>query len=61
MLIATFLQVCSDLLALKDNCLTATTQTPYIKSVTGGINSSPEGFSVGSPNPPKTILATAAK
>ncbi|KAL6907055.1 stress responsive A/B barrel domain-containing protein [Trichoderma evansii] len=40
-------KVCSDLLALKDNCLTADTKTPYIKSITGGINSSPEGFTNG--------------
>ncbi|KAM0250334.1 hypothetical protein ACHAQJ_008681 [Trichoderma viride] len=40
-------KVCSGVLALKDNCLSATTQTPYIKSVTGGINTSPEGFTNG--------------
>ncbi|KAL7936658.1 hypothetical protein V8C35DRAFT_296081 [Trichoderma chlorosporum] len=37
----------SDLLALKDNCLHATTKTPYIKSVTGGMNNSPEGHNNG--------------
>ncbi|KAL7896515.1 stress responsive A/B barrel domain-containing protein [Trichoderma sp. SZMC 28014] len=40
-------KVCSGLLALKDNCLTADTQTPYIKSITGGINNSPEGLTNG--------------
>ncbi|EHK27201.1 uncharacterized protein TRIVIDRAFT_34890 [Trichoderma virens Gv29-8] len=35
------------LLALKDNCLHATTKAPYIKSVTGGINNSPEGRNNG--------------
>lgn len=40
------LQVCSGVLALKDNCLTADTKTPYIKSITGGVNSSSEGFTV---------------
>ncbi|KAM0519609.1 hypothetical protein ACHAPE_003788 [Trichoderma viride] len=40
-------KVCSGVLALKDNCLTADTKTPYIKSITGGINSSSEGFSSG--------------
>ncbi|KAL7793260.1 hypothetical protein V8C43DRAFT_41237 [Trichoderma afarasin] len=35
------------LLALKDNCLHATTKTPYIKSVTGGVNNSPEGRNNG--------------
>ncbi|PON23495.1 stress responsive A/B barrel domain-containing protein [Trichoderma gamsii] len=40
-------KVCSGILALKDNCLTADTKTPYIKSITGGINSSSEGFSNG--------------
>jgi hypothetical protein len=46
MLIGNSLQVCQGVLALKDNCLTADTKTTYIKSITGGINSSPEGFTV---------------
>ncbi|KAL7948924.1 hypothetical protein V8C42DRAFT_312697 [Trichoderma barbatum] len=40
-------EVNASLLALKDNCVTATTKTPYIKSVTGGINNSSEGFNNG--------------
>ncbi|KAL7923637.1 stress responsive A/B barrel domain-containing protein [Trichoderma austrokoningii] len=41
-------KVCSGILAFKDNCLTADTKTPYIKSISGGINSSPKGrFSNG--------------
>ncbi|KAL7913867.1 hypothetical protein GGI35DRAFT_438815 [Trichoderma velutinum] len=35
------------LLALKDKCLHATTKTPYIKSITGGTNNSPEGHNNG--------------
>ncbi|KAH6609676.1 stress responsive alpha-beta barrel domain-containing [Trichoderma cornu-damae] len=40
-------KVCSGLLALKDKCLHATTQEPYIKSMTGGTNNSPEGLNDG--------------
>ncbi|EGR53114.1 uncharacterized protein TRIREDRAFT_54622 [Trichoderma reesei QM6a] len=38
---------CTTLMALKDNCLHATTKKPYIKSLTGGINKSQEGHSDG--------------
>ncbi|TFB02327.1 hypothetical protein CCMA1212_005812 [Trichoderma ghanense] len=38
---------CSTLMALKDTCLHATTKKPYIKSLTGGINTSQEGHSAG--------------
>ncbi|KAJ2985255.1 hypothetical protein NUW58_g5634 [Xylaria curta] len=31
------------MLALKDNCIHATTQQPYIRSLTGGKDNSPEG------------------
>ncbi|GFP55792.1 hypothetical protein TASIC1_0005065000 [Trichoderma asperellum] len=34
--------VCSEMLALKSGCLHPTTQTTYIKSLTGGTNNSPE-------------------
>ncbi|KAI1160191.1 stress responsive A/B barrel domain-containing protein [Nemania serpens] len=35
------------MLSLKDNCLHPTTQTPYIKSLTGGTDNSPEGLQNG--------------
>lgn len=44
-------------MALKDNCLHATTKKPYIKSLTGGINKSQEGHSVSLPS----ILTQAAR
>jgi hypothetical protein len=34
------------LLALRDNCLHATSQKPYIKAVSGGADNSPEGKQV---------------
>jgi hypothetical protein len=34
------------MLALKDNCLSASSQEPYIKSFSGGRNNSPEGHAV---------------
>ncbi|PTB68040.1 hypothetical protein BBK36DRAFT_1114569 [Trichoderma citrinoviride] len=37
----------STLMALKDTCLHPTSQKPYIKSLTGGINKSQEGHSDG--------------
>ncbi|KAL7793548.1 stress responsive A/B barrel domain-containing protein [Trichoderma ceciliae] len=40
-------KACSGFLALKDDCLHATTQAPYIKSLTGGINNSEEGLHHG--------------
>ncbi|KAF1830479.1 hypothetical protein BDW02DRAFT_642162 [Decorospora gaudefroyi] len=36
-------KICTQMLALKENCIHATTQKPYIKSFTGGKNNSPEG------------------
>ncbi|KAK3381005.1 stress responsive A/B barrel domain-containing protein [Podospora didyma] len=38
---------CDRFLALKDTCIHPTAQTPYIKSVTGGKDNSPEGFQNG--------------
>ncbi|KAK3380994.1 hypothetical protein B0H63DRAFT_560785 [Podospora didyma] len=38
---------CDGFLALKDKCVHPTTQSPYIKSVTGGKDNSPEGFQNG--------------
>lgn len=37
------------MLALKNGCLHPTTKQPYIRSLTGGLNNSPEGRNV-SPN-----------
>ncbi|KAE9371885.1 stress responsive A/B barrel domain protein [Stipitochalara longipes BDJ] len=39
--------VCSRMLALKDQCLHPTSKTPYIKSGIGGKQNSPEGLSGG--------------
>lgn len=39
-------QACSEMLALKSSCLHPTTQTAYIKSLTGGLNNSPENLAV---------------
>ncbi|KAI1173730.1 stress responsive A/B barrel domain-containing protein [Nemania sp. FL0916] len=36
-----------NMLSLKDKCLHPTTQTPYIKSFTGGRDNSPEGLQSG--------------
>ncbi|KAK5628473.1 hypothetical protein RRF57_004188 [Xylaria bambusicola] len=36
-------KACASMLALKDNCLHPATQKPYIKSLTGGKDNSPEG------------------
>ncbi|PLB54769.1 stress responsive A/B barrel domain protein [Aspergillus steynii IBT 23096] len=37
----------SRLLALKDACVHPTSQQPYVKSVSGGVDNSPEGISGG--------------
>jgi hypothetical protein len=34
------------MLALGDNCLNPETSKPYVKSIVGGINNSPEGLAV---------------
>jgi hypothetical protein len=39
-------KTCDRLLALRDNCLHATSQKPYIKAVSGGADNSPEGKQV---------------
>ncbi|KAJ4989299.1 hypothetical protein SVAN01_05204 [Stagonosporopsis vannaccii] len=36
-------EACSRMLALKENCLSASSQKPYIKSFSGGRNNSNEG------------------
>ena len=40
------IQACTRMLGLKDNCIHPTSQKPYIKSFSGGKNTSPEGKSV---------------
>jgi hypothetical protein len=40
------LQIYSKMLGLKDGCLHPTSQKPYIKSLTGGTNNSPENMNV---------------
>ncbi|KAI1114822.1 stress responsive A/B barrel domain-containing protein [Nemania sp. NC0429] len=40
-------KIYQDMLSLKDNCLHPTTQNPYIKSLTGGKDNSPEGLQNG--------------
>ncbi|KJK67721.1 Stress responsive A/B Barrel Domain [Aspergillus parasiticus SU-1] len=40
-------QVCSRMLALKDNCLHPSSQKPYIRTSSGGIDNSPEGIQHG--------------
>ncbi|PVH89670.1 stress responsive A/B barrel domain-containing protein [Cadophora sp. DSE1049] len=39
--------VCNRMLALKDNCLHPTTNTPYVKMAIGGKENSPEGIAGG--------------
>ncbi|KAE8139657.1 hypothetical protein BDV38DRAFT_46489 [Aspergillus pseudotamarii] len=39
--------VCSRMLALKDNCLHPSSQKPYIRASSGGIDNSPEGIQHG--------------
>ncbi|KAL2819012.1 hypothetical protein BDW59DRAFT_165291 [Aspergillus cavernicola] len=39
--------VCTSMLALKDNCLHPTSQKPYILSSSGGKDNSPEGIQSG--------------
>ncbi|KAJ4410482.1 hypothetical protein N0V91_001968 [Didymella pomorum] len=36
-------EACKRMLALKDDCLSTSSQKPYIKSFSGGRNNSPEG------------------
>ncbi|KAI1265184.1 stress responsive A/B barrel domain-containing protein [Xylariaceae sp. FL1019] len=40
-------QVCNQLLSLKDTCLHPESQKPYIRSLTGGKDNSPEGLQNG--------------
>ncbi|BCS25823.1 Dabb family protein [Aspergillus puulaauensis] len=39
--------VCTRMLALKDNCIHPTSQKPYIVSSSGGVDNSPEGLQGG--------------
>lgn len=39
-------KVCARMLALKDTCIHPTTQKPYIKASSGGIDNSIEGIQV---------------
>ncbi|GCB21504.1 probable protein Pop3 [Aspergillus awamori] len=39
--------VCSRMLALKDNCIHPTSQKPYIQAASGGLDNSPEGIQHG--------------
>lgn len=48
-------QICSRLIALKDSCKDPATQKTYIKSITGGTNTSSEGFSVSSLESPRRL------
>ena len=34
------------MLSLKDRCISATTNKPYVKSIVGGLDNSPEGNQV---------------
>lgn len=40
------LQICSRMLGLKDTCLHPSSQKPYIRTSSGGIDDSPEGIQV---------------
>ncbi|KAK1226467.1 hypothetical protein PQX77_010551 [Marasmius sp. AFHP31] len=40
-------EICSAMLALKDKCIQPETKKSYIKSATGGIDNSPEGYQGG--------------
>ncbi|EHA56141.1 hypothetical protein MCOR02_005959 [Pyricularia oryzae] len=40
-------EVCSNMVALKDNCLHPASQMPYIKSMSGGKDNSPENLQNG--------------
>jgi len=40
-------KICSDFLALKDNCIHPQAQTPYISKLSGGADNSPEGLQHG--------------
>ncbi|KAF2130961.1 dabb-domain-containing protein [Dothidotthia symphoricarpi CBS 119687] len=40
-------EACARMLALGQKCVHPTSQTPYIKSSTGGRNNSPEGYAGG--------------
>ncbi|KAI6572581.1 hypothetical protein MCOR04_007600 [Pyricularia oryzae] len=39
-------EVCSNMVALKDNCLHPASQMPYIKSMSGGKDNSPENLQI---------------
>jgi len=39
-------QVCEQMLSLKDRCMSVTTNKPYVKSIVGGLDNSPEGNQV---------------
>jgi len=43
----TVLDVCKQMLSLKDRCMSATTNKPYVKSIVGGLDNSPEGSQAG--------------
>jgi hypothetical protein len=45
-----FLKVCTRMLDLKDNCVHPSSQRPYIKASSGGIDNSPEGIQVSPPS-----------
>jgi hypothetical protein len=44
------------MLALEEKCIHPTSQTPYIKSFSGGKNNSPEGHAVGGLKTPYQCL-----
>ncbi|KAF7509339.1 hypothetical protein GJ744_008062 [Endocarpon pusillum] len=43
----TVLDVCKQMLSLKERCVSATTNKPYVKSIVGGLDNSPEGNQAG--------------
>lgn len=43
---STLLQACKRMLALGEKCVHPTSQKPYVKFITGGVNNSPEGLAV---------------
>ncbi|KAL0936894.1 stress responsive a b barrel domain-containing protein [Colletotrichum truncatum] len=40
-------EMCESMLSLKDKCVHPTSKEPYIKSVSGGVDNSPEGLQDG--------------
>lgn len=48
-------QVCTRMLALKDNCIHPTSQKPYIVSSSGGVDNSPEGLQVRHRHGPSSL------